>query len=122
MNGYIALIHYPLDSLEWLVSFPDLPECRSAGRSLDEAVVNARLALTDHLTFRTMTGEAVPAARSPGEMLLAANDDPALACRMVGAVLKAIEPEPAAALRLAVSNVAVQYGFYGEERPRRRHA
>ncbi len=120
MTGYIALIHYPLDSLEWLVSFPDLPGCRSSGRSLDEAVVNARRALTDHLAEWLASGEVPPPARAPGEMLLSANDDPQLARRMVGAVLKAIDPQPSAALRLAVSNVAVQYGFYGEERPRRR--
>ena len=120
MNGYIALIHYPLDSLEWLVSFPDLPDCTSSGRSLEEAVANARGALSEHLARRLILGDAAPQARTPGEMLLAANEDPLLANRMVGAVLKAIEPELSATLRLAVSGAAVQYGFYGEERPRRR--
>ena len=120
MNGYIALIHYPLDSLEWLVSFPDLPRCVSSGRSIDDAVVNGRMALSEHLADLVLAGETLPRARTPGEMLLAANDDPQLACRMIGAVLKAIEPEAAATLRMTVSGVAVQYGFYGEERPRRR--
>ncbi len=120
MNGYIALIHYPLDSLEWLVSFPDLPDCNSSGRSLEEAAANARAVLSEHLARRVALGDIAPPARAPGEMLLAANEDPQLAHQMVGAVLKAIEPELAATLRLAVSNAAIQYGFYGEERPRRR--
>jgi len=120
MNGYIALIHYPLDSLEWLVSFPDLPGCTSSGRSLEEAVANARGALSEHLARRLILGDEAPPARTPGEMLLAANEDTVLAHRMVGAVLKAIEPELSATLRMAVSGAAVQYGFYGEERPRKR--
>jgi|GEM_PF-1755711 len=120
MNGYIALIHYPLDSIEWRVSFPDLPGCTASGRSLDEATANARVALAEHLAMMAMRSEALPEARMPGDMLLAANDDPDLAGRMVGAVLKAIDPDPASALRVTTTGLVEQYGFYGEERPRRR--
>jgi predicted RNase H-like HicB family nuclease len=120
MIGYIALIHYPLDSLEWLVSFPDLPDCTASGRTLDEAVANGRTALSGYLAGCLVRGDEPPRARLPGEMLLAANEDPYLARRMVGAVLKAIDPGPGAPLRLAAAEVAIQYGFYGEERLRRR--
>lgn len=119
MNGYIALVHYPRDSVEWTATFPDLPGCSARGRSLDEAAANSRGALSEHLTEILSLGRALPRARGPGDMLLSANDDPELARRMVGAVLKAIEPEPASALRLTAA-VAGQRGFYGEARPRRR--
>ncbi|MCT8973112.1 type II toxin-antitoxin system HicB family antitoxin [Microbaculum marinisediminis] len=120
MTGYIALIHYPLDGLEWRVSFPDLPACRSSGRSLDEATANAQRALTEHLSEWLVSDDLPPPARTPGEMLLAANDDPQLARRMVGAVLRAIDPYQGTTLRHAAAGMAAQYGFYGEERPRRR--
>ena len=116
MNGYIALLLRPTDSLEWLVWFPDLPDCRSAGRSLDAAVENAREALSSHLAEIAGSGRTLPPARSPGEMLLSANDDPRLAVQMVGAVLRVIEPLEA--LPLAASGPARQVGFYGEARQR----
>lgn len=120
MNGYIALIRCPFDSLEWQVTFPDLPKCRTTGRSLDQAIANAREALSAHLAAIAVSGGVPPRARTPAQMLLDANEDPTLACQMVGAVLKSIEVEPATTLRLTASGAARQYGFYGEERPLRR--
>jgi len=120
MNGYIALIRCPFDGAEWEATFPDLPECRAVGSSIEDAVAKAREMLSAHLAAIAVSGGVPPRARQPGEMLLAANEDSELAARMVGAVLKAIELEPAATLRLTAAGAARQYGFYGEERVRRR--
>jgi predicted RNase H-like HicB family nuclease len=116
MNGYIALIRYPADSVEWLVSFPDLPGCRASGRSLEDALENGRAALADHVDELTATGQAAPAARTPGEMLLSANEDHDLAGEMVGAVLRVIVPDVADTARLASAGAARSFGFYGEVR------
>ncbi|MEJ8573782.1 type II toxin-antitoxin system HicB family antitoxin [Microbaculum marinum] len=116
MNGYIALIRYPADSIEWLVTFPDLPGCRASGRSMDDALVNGRTALSAHLAEIALSGRSAPAAREPGDMLLAANDDPALAAQMVGAVLRVIEPEADEAVTVSASVAGDKVGFYGEVR------
>ena len=47
MRYYIALIHKDADS-DFGVSFPDLPGCITAGRTLDEARLMADEALAVH--------------------------------------------------------------------------
>lgn len=41
--------------------FPDLPGCVSAGRTLDEAVLNAEEALNGHILVSAQHGEELPA-------------------------------------------------------------
>lgn len=57
---YIALIHKDGDS-DYGVSFPDLPGCVTAGRTLDEARSLAAEALALHLEGMAEDGEPLPA-------------------------------------------------------------
>lgn len=59
MRQYIALIHKDADS-DFGVSFPDLPGCITAGRTLDEARGMAAEALAFHLAGLEEDGEAIP--------------------------------------------------------------
>ncbi len=59
MRQYIALIHRDLNS-DYGVSFPDLPGCITAGKTLDEAREMAVEALAFHLEGLEADGEAAP--------------------------------------------------------------
>ena len=59
MTNYIALIHKEADS-DYGVSFPDLPGCVTAGKTLDEARSMAEEALVLHLEGLAEDGQAVP--------------------------------------------------------------
>lgn len=59
IRSYIALIHKDEDS-DFGVSFPDLPGCTTAGRSLDEARLFAEEALRLHLQGLAEDGDVVP--------------------------------------------------------------
>lgn len=63
MRPYVALIHKDPDS-DFGVSFPDLPGCVSAGRTLDEARVAAAEALALHIAGMVEDGETLPAPSS----------------------------------------------------------
>ena len=58
---YIAYLHKDKDS-DFGVSFPDLPGCVTAGRTLEEARTMAAEALTLHLAGMVEDGEALPEA------------------------------------------------------------
>ncbi len=64
---YIALVHKEPGS-DFGVSFPDLPGCISAGGTAQEAIAEARSALSLHLKGLTEDGEAIPVARSVDEL------------------------------------------------------
>ena len=59
MRYYIAVIHKDADS-DFGVSFPDLPGCITAGRTLDEARVMTAEALALHLEGMIADGEKDP--------------------------------------------------------------
>jgi predicted RNase H-like HicB family nuclease len=59
MRQYIALIHRDLNS-DYGVSFPDLPGCITAGKTLDEAREMAVEALAFHLEGLEADGVAAP--------------------------------------------------------------
>lgn len=59
MRPYIALIHKDADS-DFGVSFPDLPGCVTAGKTLDEARGLAGEALAFHLEGMAEDGVAAP--------------------------------------------------------------
>ena len=59
MPSFIALIHKDTAS-DYGVSFPDLPGCITAGRTLDEARALAAEALAFHLEGMIMDGEPIP--------------------------------------------------------------
>jgi predicted RNase H-like HicB family nuclease len=60
MRQFIGLIHKDRDS-DYGVSFPDLPGCISAGRTLEEARLAAQEALTLHIRGLQEDGETIPA-------------------------------------------------------------
>lgn len=60
MRPYVALIHKDADS-DFGVSFPDLPGCISAGRTLEEARSAAAEALALHVAGMIEDGETLPA-------------------------------------------------------------
>jgi predicted RNase H-like HicB family nuclease len=68
MSEYIALIHKDADS-DYGVSFPDLPGCVTAGRTLEEARGLAPEALALHIAGIIADGEAVPAPSSLTEIM-----------------------------------------------------
>jgi predicted RNase H-like HicB family nuclease len=59
MRPYIALVHKDPDS-DYGVSFPDLPGCVTAGRTLDEAREMAAEALALHLEGLAQDAAAIP--------------------------------------------------------------
>ncbi|MBL8831487.1 MAG: type II toxin-antitoxin system HicB family antitoxin [Rhodospirillales bacterium] len=61
MASYIALIHKEAQS-DFGVSFPDLPGCVTAGRTLDEARAFAVEALALHIEGLVADGETIPIA------------------------------------------------------------
>ncbi len=65
---YLAFIHKDPDSV-YGVSFPDLPECYSAGNSLEEATQNAVEALSGHVRLLEANDSAVPLPRPPDEII-----------------------------------------------------
>ncbi|MEG3130902.1 type II toxin-antitoxin system HicB family antitoxin [Pantoea cypripedii] len=55
------------------VTVPDLPGCFSAGDSLDEAIANAKEAITGHIELLVELGKDIPSVSSVGS--LAGNPD-----------------------------------------------
>jgi predicted RNase H-like HicB family nuclease len=82
---YIAYLHKAKNS-DFGVSFPDLPGCITAGRSLEEARGMAVEALTLHMAGMLEDGEALPEPSTLDEL----SDDPA----MRGAVAFLVSVEP----------------------------
>ncbi len=60
MANYIAAVHKDSQT-DFGVSFPDFPGCVTAGKSVDEARVLAREALTFHIQGMIEDGESLPA-------------------------------------------------------------
>lgn len=57
---YLALLHQDFDATEIGVSFPDLPGCVTAGRTLAEARQLAEEALRGHLAAMGAAGLPMP--------------------------------------------------------------
>lgn len=67
-DRYVALIHPPVDGSSWGVTFPDLPNCTSAGRGYEDAIDHAAQALAGHIAALLADGDPVPAARNYGAL------------------------------------------------------
>jgi predicted RNase H-like HicB family nuclease len=57
-----------VESGDYSVDFPDLPGCVSAGKSLEEALVMAREALSLHLYGMVEDGDEIPAPSDPTDL------------------------------------------------------
>ncbi|THB62859.1 MAG: CopG family transcriptional regulator [Desulfovibrio sp.] len=84
MATYIALIHKDSDS-DFGVSFPDLPGCITAGRSLDEAKDFAAEALAAWVEDAVEAGESLPDPSSLERILEHEDSSDALAVLVVPA-------------------------------------
>ena len=110
MREFIGLIHKDADS-DYGVSFPDLPGCISAGRTLEEARVGAQEALALHIRGMQEDGETVPAPSSLDDILANAENSDAIA---IVAIAPEVTPR---ALRVNVTipeDVLAQIDRYAE--------
>lgn len=96
MRDYIALIHKDGDS-DYGVSFPDLPGCVTAGKTLDEARAFAEEALALHLCGLSEDGEPLPEPSSL-ESIMSNREN-----RDGVAILVAARGAPARAVRVNVT-------------------
>jgi predicted RNase H-like HicB family nuclease len=99
MHGYIALIHPPENGSSWGAMFPDVPGCVSAGGSLEEALANAREALSSRLALSEAEGEAIPAPRSYEEL----KKDEDLADDFADAIVSVVVPRKVAVPKVRVN-------------------
>jgi len=84
MSNYIAIIHKDSKS-DFGVSFPDLPGCISAGRTIDEAKELAQEALSLHIQGMLEDGEEVPAPSSLEDVMADPENSDAVAFLVVSA-------------------------------------
>ena len=91
MSNYIAIIHKDPKS-DFGVSFPDLPGCVSAGRTIDEAKELAQEALSLHIQGMLEDGEEVPAPSSLEDVMA----DPEYADAVAFLVVSGPESKPKA--------------------------
>jgi len=107
MRPYVALIHLPENGSSWGVTFPDVPGCVSAGDSFEEAVENAREALSGHLAALQADGDPIPEARTYKQVR---DDEDVQAEVREGATLHLVEPRVIAAERVRV-NITIDKGL-----------
>jgi len=84
MSNYIAIIHKDPKS-DFGVSFPDLPGCISAGRTIDEAKELAQEALSLHIQGMLEDGEEVPAPSRLEDVMADPENSDAVAFLVVSA-------------------------------------
>ena len=84
MSNYIAIIHKDSKS-DFGVSFPDLPGCISAGRTIDEAKELAQEALSLHIQGMLEDGEEVPAPSRLEDVMADPENSDAVALLVVSA-------------------------------------
>lgn len=106
MNSYIGLIHPPIGTSEWGVTFPDVPGCVSAGPSFEAAAEAAREALSGHLAMLISDGSALPRARPLAEL----RADPAVAEDLEGALVQLVAPRRVPGERVRV-NIMIDKGL-----------
>jgi predicted RNase H-like HicB family nuclease len=91
MSNYIAIIHKDPKS-DFGVSFPDLPGCISAGRTIDEAKEMAQEALSLHIQGMLEDGDEVPTPSSLEDVMA----DPEYSDAVAFLVVSAPESKPKA--------------------------
>jgi predicted RNase H-like HicB family nuclease len=68
LTTYPALIR-PDDETGWVVVFPDFPDCRAAGNSIEIAVEFAQNVLAHHVHNMRALGEEVPKPSNPEKLM-----------------------------------------------------
>lgn len=79
--SYIALVHKAhKKSATYGVMFPDFPGCAFAGKTLDEAIKNAREGLVFHMEGMLDAGEVLPKPSSLEEIKTTIKDEDVVPC------------------------------------------
>ena len=68
MHGYIVLV-LTVPGGGYKAIFPDLPGCRAAGRSVEDALAHARAALKTHAARMHRRGLPLPPPRSSSDVV-----------------------------------------------------
>jgi predicted RNase H-like HicB family nuclease len=84
--AYIVLVHKD-EGTSYGVSFPDVPGCISAGDTLEQALVNAREALSFHFDGMRDDGDPIPAPRSYEQL----RKDPEFVAEAADAIVAAVQ-------------------------------
>lgn len=67
--AYTVIVELDLDAGAYSVVVPTLPGCTSQGRTLEEALANAREAITGHIAALRQMGEPVPEETNPPQAI-----------------------------------------------------
>jgi len=60
MSKYTIIVEYDPEAKAYSVTVPALPGCTSQGDTIEEAIANAKQAITGHIEALRQIGEPVP--------------------------------------------------------------
>ncbi len=69
MRSYTVIVEFDPDVNAYSVVVPALPGCTSQGRTLEEALGNAREAIAGHIAALRQMGEPVPEETNPPQAI-----------------------------------------------------
>jgi len=69
MRQYTVIVEYDPDAGAYSVVVPALPGCTSQGKTLEEALANAREAIAGHIACLREMGEPVPEETNPPQAI-----------------------------------------------------
>lgn len=67
--AYTVIVEFDPDAGAYSVVVPTLPGCTSQGPTLEEALANAREAITGHIAALRQMGEPVPEETNPPQAI-----------------------------------------------------
>jgi len=79
---YVSVLHRA-GRTGYTVAFPDVPGCTATGRTVDQAMRNAREALDRHLAELAAAGKPVPAPRDFHAVIMSTDSKGAIAFILV---------------------------------------
>jgi predicted RNase H-like HicB family nuclease len=98
-NGFIALIHPPVNGSSYGVGFPDVPGCASGGPTFADAVRMAEEALSGHLAMLRADGDPLPRPRTLEQL----SGDPEVADDLKNAIPQVVVPRLVKAEKVRVN-------------------
>ena len=72
MRKYTVILEYDTEASAYAVTVPALPGCTSQGATVEEALANAKEAITGHIAALQSLGEEVP-EEPEGPMVIVAS-------------------------------------------------
>jgi predicted RNase H-like HicB family nuclease len=79
---YVSVMHRA-GRAGYTVAFPDVPGCTASGRTVDQAMRNARVALDGHLADLRVVGKQVPEPRDFHAVIMSTDSKGAIAFILV---------------------------------------